>query len=156
MTKGKGKTFGLGAIIYTNALLFLGLFIIMFGFVFVILFTHGSLGWSLHTWQEALVPGVAFVGILSFIIMTWLYNKVMGQTFGKKGKIRSGMGLGLPSRPGFLKRGKTTRAAELAYAAESAARRRGSSGVGIPDISKMRSSPTGRMRAAKKRQAAGG
>ena len=99
------KRFDVVAFIYTNLVLFMGLFIIMFGFVSVILITHGGLGWSLQTWQAALVPGVAIIGVLSFVIMTWLYNKVMGRAFGG-GRPRKGTGIRRPGIPGFLKRGK--------------------------------------------------
>lgn len=131
----RGKRFDVVAFIYTNLVLFMGLFIVMFGFVSVILITHGGLGWSLQTWQAALVPGVALIGVLSFIIMTWLYNKVMGQAFGV-GRPRKGVGIRGPGIPSFLKRGEgikssgfgkfkmTKRGISTAYAREQKAKKK--------------------------------
>lgn len=108
------KRFDVVAFVYTNLVLFMGLFVVMFGFVSVILITHGGLGWSLQTWQSALVPGVALIGVISFVLMTWLYNRVMGQSFGR-GRPRKGTGIGLPSRPGFLKRGGGVKSAGTGF-----------------------------------------
>ena len=79
-----GRKGVLKGVFFANIAMFLGLFLVVGGFVAVILIFNGMLDWSLQTWQEALVPFVALVGIIAFTFMLVLYDKLLGYTFAGK------------------------------------------------------------------------